>query len=101
MQILINPFDILVDYDIVESDGSIPGDGDVNTLVQMFQAISSNPILSNQFDVVRIFQRIARMSGIKDINDFKAKGQIQGAQATTLPDNVVQNEVQKGNMIPV
>jgi len=98
---MVNPFDILVDYDVVENDGSIPGDGDLGTMVQMFQAISSNPVLAGQFDIVRIFQRIARMSGIKDINDFKAKKQIAPVQATTMPDATVQSEVQKGNMVPV
>ena len=99
---MVNPFDILVDYDVIESDGSIPGDGDTNTLVQMFQTISGSPVLSSQFDMVRIFQRIARMSGIKDINDFKNKQQqLPPAQATMMPDGVVANEAQKGNIIPV
>lgn len=100
---MVNPFDIVVDYDIIESDGSIPGDGDVTTMVQLFQTIASNPLLSNQFDTVRIFQRIARMSGIKDLNDFRAKNQEQlpPVQATTLPDETVQNEAHKGNLIPV
>jgi hypothetical protein len=97
---MVNPFDILVDYDVISSDGSIPGDGDVQTMVQLFQSITSNPILSGQFDTVRIFQRIARMSGVKDLSDFKAK-QLPQAQATTMPDATVQAEASKGNLIPV
>jgi hypothetical protein len=61
-----------------------------------------NPLLAGQFDIVRIFQRIARMSGVKDLSDFKAKQQqLPQAQATMLPDATVQAEADKGNLIPV
>ena len=97
---MVNPFDIVIGYDVVESDGSIPGEGDVTTMVMLFQAIVSNPLLTGQFDIVRIFQRIARMSGIKDLSDFKAKP-MRPVQATTLPDATVASEAQKGNLVPV
>jgi hypothetical protein len=97
---MVNPFDLAVSYDVEEGDGSIPGDGDVTTMVQLFQAITSNPLLAGQFDTVRIFQRIARMSGIKDLNDFKAK-KLPPATANVLPDQAVQAEAQKGNLVPV
>jgi len=99
---MVNPFDIVIDYDIIANDGSIPGEGDVATMVQLFQSIVSNPLLAGQFDIVRIFQRIARMSGVKDLSDFKAKQQqLPQAQATMLPDATVQAEADKGNLIPV
>uniref|UniRef100_A0A6M3JEE3 Portal protein n=1 Tax=viral metagenome TaxID=1070528 RepID=A0A6M3JEE3_9ZZZZ len=98
---MVNPFDIVIDYDIVEADGSIPGDGDTQTLVQLFQTIATNPLLASQFDTVRIFQRIARMSGVKDLGDFKAQKQLPPVQATTLPDGTVASEASKGNLIPV
>lgn len=97
---MVNPFDLIADYDVVESDGSIPGDGDVGTLVQLYQTIATNPLLSSQFDMVRIFQRIARMSGVKDLNDFKAQKQLPPVQANVLPDAAVAAEAQKGNLIP-
>jgi len=99
---MVNPFDIVIDYDVVENDGSIPGDGDTNTLVQLFQTISSNPLLSNQFDMVRIFQRIARMSGVKDLSDFKAQQkQLPSVTGNVVPDATVQAEADKGNLIPI
>ncbi len=101
-RMMVNPFDISVDYDVIENDGSLPGDGDVSTMVQLFQSIVGNPLLSSQFDVVRIFQRIARMSGVKDLNDFRAKKQpLPPVQGNVVPDQVVENEANKGNLVPV
>jgi hypothetical protein len=97
---LATPLDISVDYDIVENDGTIPGEGDTATLVQLFQSITTNPMLANQFDVVRIFQKIARMSGVKDISDFRNK-QLPAVSSAVVPDQVVQNEAQKGNLVPI
>ena len=97
---MVNPFDIVVDYDVIEGDGSVPGDGDLNTMVQMFQTIASQPMLAPLFDVPRIFQRIARMAGIKDINDFKKK-QLPAVNAAVVPDAAVAAEAQKGNLIPI
>jgi hypothetical protein len=96
---MVNPFDIVVDYDVIEGDGSVPGDGDLNTMVQMFQTIASQPMLASMFDVPRIFQRIARMAGVKDINDFKKN--MPQVQAAVVPDATVQNEAQKGNLVPI
>ena len=101
---MVNPFDIVVDYDVIENDGSIPADGDLATMTQLFQTVASQPLLAAQFDTVRIFQRIARMAGVKDINDFKKQlpqGQLPGVQATALPNATVQAEAQKGNLVPV
>lgn len=100
--IKVSPFDISIDYDVITGDGSIPTGENADVMVQLFQSIASQPLLSSQFDVVRIFQRIAMMMGIKDVNEFKMRQQqLPQAQATMVPDQNVLAEAQKGNLVPV
>ena len=101
-RIKVSPFDISIDYDIQEGDGTLPTGENADVMVQLFQSISSQPILQQQFDLVRIFQRIAMMMGIKDVNEFKIRGQqMPQMNATALPDQTVLNEAQKGNLVPL
>ncbi|MFA6972679.1 MAG: hypothetical protein WC208_14950 [Gallionella sp.] len=101
-RIKVSPFDISIDYDIQEGDGTLPTGENADVMVQLFQSISSQPILQQQFDIVRIFQRIAMMMGIKDVNEFKNRGgQMPQMNATALPDQTVLDEAQKGNLVPL
>lgn len=71
-------------------------------MTTLFQSIVSQPMLSSQFDIVRIFQRIAMMMGVKDVNEFKLQGkQMPQVQGTAVPDETVLNEAQKGNLVPL
>jgi hypothetical protein len=58
----------------------------------MFELISQEPRLQQQFDIVRIFKHIARNSGAKNVEEFEVKA---------MPDAQVANQVQAGNMIPM
>lgn len=103
-RINVNPSELSIDYDIETGDGSLPTGENADILTSLFQSIISQPVLSTQFDVVRIFQRICMMTGVKDVNEFKVRqqqGQIPNAQAVTMPDAVVENETQKGNLVPI
>lgn len=98
----INPNDISIDYDIVESDNTLPTGENADVMTQMFQSIVTQPLLSQQFDIVRIFQRIAMMMGVKDVNEFKLQNrQMPPVQGTAMPDQTVLDEAQKGNLIPL
>lgn len=100
--IKVSPFDISIDYDVVTGDGSIPTGENADVMTQLFQSIVSQPLLSTQFDVVRIFQRIAMMMGIKDVNEFKMQNQgMPPVQGNVMPDQTVLAEAQKGNLVPV
>ena len=103
-RIKVSPFDISVDYDIILGDGMLPTGENADVMVQLFQSIASQPVLTTQFDVVRIFQRIAMMMGIKDVNEFRMQqpqGQLPPVQANVMPDQTVLDEAQKGNLVPV
>lgn len=101
-RIKVDPFTLSIDYDVIESDGTLPTGENADVMVQLFQSIASQPLLSAQFDLVRIFQRIAMMMGVKDVNEFKLQGrQMPPVQATSIPDQTVESEAQKGNLVPL
>lgn len=103
-RINVDPLTLSIDYDIVEGDGSLPTGENADVMTTLFQSIVSQPMLSQQFDIVRIFQRICMMMGVKDVNEFKLRqqqGTLPNAAATTMPDQVVESEAQKGNLVPI
>ncbi len=97
-KITVSPYDIAVNYDLIPRDGSVPGGNFSEIWVDLFKNISSNPELMQKFDVTRIFTYIAQQMGAKNVEDFKRPPQ---PQAQTLPDEQVEKEAQKGNLVPV
>lgn len=103
-RINVDPLKLSIDYDIVEGDGTLPTGENADVMTTLFQSVVSQPLLSTQFDIVRIFQRICMMMGVKDVNEFKLRqqqGSLPNAAATTLPDEAVMQEAQKGNLVPI
>jgi hypothetical protein len=98
-RVAAGPLDILVDYDIMVNDGSLPTSGDPNQWAAMFQVIAANPTLAMKFDTVRIFQYWATLTGAKNIGDFVQKGGSVNAQV--LPDEEVARQVEAGNIVPL
>lgn len=94
----VSPFDIAVNYDLIVRDGSIPGGNFSESWIQLFSTIGSSPELMQQFDIVRIFTYIAQQMGAKNVEDFKRN--VGDIQATTLPDDQVEEEARKGNLVP-
>ena len=95
---LVGPLDLLVDYDVVAHDGALPNSGDPQLWTALFQIVSQNEILAQQFDVVNIFKHLARIMGAKNISDFVQKRPVQ---AKTLPDEEVARAVERGDLAPV
>lgn len=97
----VNPMQLLVDYDVEIRDGSVPGGNMSRTWIELFQIAASQPTVAARVDLFRVFLHIARGLGAKDIYDFELKQQPQAIGSTqTMPDEQVQNEVQKGNLVP-
>lgn len=96
----VTPFDLVIDYDVVVRDGSIPGGNFSQSWIQLYQIMAGNPELAQRFDMVRIFKHIAINLGAKDVNAFERQ---PGAfpNVTTAPDNVVAEQVQAGNLQPI
>jgi hypothetical protein len=99
-RVKVSPFDIIIDYDVTVKDGSLPSGEGSDLWIQLFQIISQQPLLMQQFDIPRIFMHIARGLGAKDVEEFKMK-QMPQTQPVALPDQQVEAEAQAGNLIPV
>jgi hypothetical protein len=98
-RVSVNPLDILVDYDIIVNDGSIPTSGNANAWAAMMQVVGGNPELASQFDVVRIFQYWATLQGARNVSDFiKAGGTVR---SNVLPDEEVARQAEAGNIVPL
>jgi len=93
-----NPEDIMVNYDLIVRDGSIPGGNFSNAWIDLFKTIGTSPELSQQFDVTRIFMYIASQLGAKNVEDFRRN--VNNIQTQVMPDEVVQRQVQAGNFVP-
>lgn len=98
-RIPVTPQDVDIYYNIKARDGSIPGGNFSEHWIQLYQIIAANPELAQRFDVVRIFTHIARNLGAKNVNDFVREG--GGINPQILPDETVEEEAKKGNIIPL
>jgi hypothetical protein len=91
-RVKVSPFDVLVDYDLIIRDGSIPGGAFSDSWIQLFQIISQNPFLLQKFDVTKLFKHIATNLGAKNVDDFELSAQ---------PDEQVERAVQNGDLQPL
>lgn len=96
-RVKVSPIDLLVDYDLIVRDGSIPGGNFSDTWTQLFQTIGSNPELMQHFDIVNIFKYIATSLGAKNVDAFERSQ--PAAQVQTAPDEQVMNQVQNGQLV--
>ena len=87
----VNPFDLLVEYDLKVRDGSIPGSKSSDVMVRMFEMLTKVPELAQKFDLVRIFKHIARESGVPNVDDF--------VRVQVMEDEQVEQQVQAGNLV--
>ena len=106
-RVLVNPEDILVDYDLLIRDGSIPGGAYSDSWIQVLDIVSKNPILSQQIDMKRLFSYIATNLGAKNVEDFQLGGESakanppQQVNMQTMPDEEVDAGVNNGSLAPL
>ena len=91
----VSPESILVNYDLIVRDGSVPGSNFSKVWLEMFNTIAKVPELQQSFDIVKIFNHIARNSGAKNVSEFRK------VNAGVMPDQQVQQAVQAGNIRPI
>jgi hypothetical protein len=96
----VTPQDIDIYWEVLANDGTIPGAGNAQTWVQLFQAITTNESLMPQFDIMRMFKHIARILGARNLEEFVLKG---GAniQPQVVPDEQAIAEANAGNAVPI
>jgi len=95
----VEPSQMLVNYDLIVRDGSIPGGNFSQAWIEMFKVIGTTPELMQEFDIVRIFSYIAGQMGAKNVDDFKRN--MNNIQGRVAPDEEVLREAERGNLIPV
>jgi hypothetical protein len=95
-RIKVTPFDLLIDYDIVGRDGSVPGNQNVEAWLQLMQILTKEPEVRREFDVPRIFKHVARELGAKNVHDFVRRG--GSIQPQVMDDETAMREVEKGNL---
>lgn len=100
-RVKVRPRDIAIDYDLLVRDGSVPGGNFSDVWVQLFQTIGNSELLLQRFDIVRIFEYIATNLGAKNVADFRIKQAPAPVSVTTAPDEVVAQQAQAGNLIPI
>jgi len=93
----VSPLDILVDYDIMVRDGSIPGGNFSQGWLTLYKIIAGTPELMKELDTVRIFMHIARNLGAKNVEDFRRN--VSQVQPAIRSDETVSREVERGNLV--
>jgi hypothetical protein len=91
-RIHITPYDLIIDYDVLVKDGSVPGGNFSQAWVQIFQSIIQSDFAAGRIDIFKLFKYIARNLGAKNISDFELK---------QMPTEQVQQQVQEGNLVPM
>jgi len=94
-RVKVTPYDLLVDYDVLVRDGSVPGGNFSEVWVQFFDTLASHPEILQRIDIFRVFTHIARNLGAKNVHEFERMEQ------QVVPDEVVGEEVDRGNLVPI
>lgn len=99
-RVKVSPFDLLIGYDIISRDGSIPGGNFSQIWTQMLPTLMGNQELLQRFDIVRIVKHIMRNAGAKDVDQFDRRIGIPPISANIQSEENVQKEVDAGNLVP-
>ncbi len=96
----VTPYDLLVDYDVIARDGSVPGlGGNAEALKALFDSIIGVPELYQELDVPRIFLYIAKEMGAKNVEDFKRN--VNQIQPEVVDDETISREAERGNIVSI
>lgn len=95
----VDPYDILVDYDINVRDGSLSGGNFNPEVVNLFREGQQSAELNSNMDMTGIFCYIMQQMGFKDVNDFKRADKTMMPQVAN--DEQVRQEADAGNLISV
>lgn len=93
-RLAVSPDHLDVSYDVIVRDGSVPGTGFSDAWVEIFRIITSNELLSQAFDVPKIFEYIAKNLGAKNVEEFKARP----IKPQLMDDEEVLKNIEAGNL---
>jgi hypothetical protein len=90
----ITPDAVDVDFDVVPHDGTIPGRGDAQAINNLIAVAVKSPELMQEMDIPRMMLHSARMSGAKDVYQFRRM------KPQVMSDEAVESEANAGNLVP-
>jgi len=95
-RIKVAPHEIAGEFDYPVADGTYPLDKYRMAEVwrEILLGVAKIPLLAQQIDLWKIFRQLGLSLGIKNIDDFRVKVQIQ-------PDELVAKRAQAGNIVPI
>jgi hypothetical protein len=93
----VSPFDLMVEYDVKlrDIDQEVGG----REWIDLYQILAQNPLVGQQFDMVRIFKHVATLMGAKDVNSFVMQGGNVNPQM--MDDETVMKQADAGNIRPL
>jgi hypothetical protein len=92
----VSPQGLDVRYDVIPQDGNIPGGDYADLWIQLGQLAAQNQQTFENIDFTRMWLHIARLLGVRNASDFLKK-----AEVGTMPNEDIEQGVQKGNIVPV
>lgn len=98
-RLYVDPMDLMVDIDLVESDGTIPGSENAQTWIQVMQLAAQSPEIMQTLNLPKLFTHIARHMGAKNPEDFIIRAQQAAPQV--MEDEEVMRQAEAGNLVPV
>lgn len=94
----VSPLEMIVDFDLLPFNGSVPGSSDTEGLVAMMDVAARNPAMfqasATAIDWTKVVLFLARQYGVKNIDDFTIQ------KPLVMDDAQVQQQVQQGNLVP-
>lgn len=90
----VNPDSIMGFYDYVPVDGTLPVDRMAQAALwrTLMGEMRQMPPIMQQYDLGKIFAFVAQLAGLKNINSFRIQ---------VVPDGLLQQQSQMGNVIPM
>ena len=94
--LIANGADMSGDFWYPVHDGTLPLDrvAQMEIWKELFTFIAGDPELRQQFQVVDMFEHIAKLGGARNLDQFRMDMQV-------MPDQALQQQAQAGNMVPV
>jgi hypothetical protein len=91
--LMVTPDSIAGSYDFIPVDGNMPIDrfAQAQLYQELITGIAQNPMLAQQFDFSKMVSYVAKLFGMKNVDQFRLE--------TVAPEQI-QQDLQAGNVIP-
>lgn len=96
-RVAIDPYDLVVNYDIIPHDGQIPGSQDANTWINLMQIAGQIPQAASMLKWDSLFKYVARLLRATNVDDFVHRT----PTPTVMAEDQIEEQVRQGNAIPV